>query len=423
MNLSERDFQVLFHPFTVFHADGRNLPVTGGKDEFLFLEDGTRLLDAVSSWWLNLHGHNHPYINQKIKEQLDRLEHVIFAGFTHEPAVALAERLLEKGGPSFRKVFLSDNGSTAVEVALKMAIQFFADFGKSRSRIIAFRNSYHGDTFGSMSVSERDLFVKPFQHHLFDVDFVDVPTPGNREAVFRQFSDFLSSGPAAFIFEPLVQGAGGMRMYDASDLDELISMARESGVLTIADEVMTGFYRTGTYFASDRLAHKPDLICLSKGLTGGYLPLGATLVSRQVAEKFETPDAHQAFYHGHSFTGNPISCTAALASMDLLEKVEIRNQIKNRTEQFERWTEKARDWSFADNPRCMGGIFAFDFRTKETGYFYTDPIKKKLYDYFLGENILIRPMGNVVYVMPPYCTGTDSLQRIWQALENLKDLY
>ncbi len=422
MSLSERDFRVLFHPFTVFHADGRNLPVTGGKGEFLFLEDGRRILDAVSSWWLNLHGHNHPYINQKVKDQLDRLEHVLFAGFTHEPAVALAERLLEKGGPNYKKVFLSDNGSTAVEVALKMAIQFFADSGHPRRRVIAFRNSYHGDTFGSMSVSERDLFVKPFEGHLFEVDFVDIPTPENREAVFRQFADFLSLKPSAFIFEPLVQGAGGMRMYDAADLDELIRMARQSGVLSIADEVMTGFYRTGTYLASDRLMNKPDFICLSKGLTGGYLPLGATLVSHTVAQKFETPDAHKAFYHGHSFTGNPISCTAALASMDLLENEESRNQIRYITNEFKQWTEKAHDWPFAAQPRCMGGIFAFDFITKETGYFYTDPIKKKLYDYFLSQDVLIRPMGNVVYVMPPYCTGNESLKKIWQTLEGLSSL-
>ncbi len=422
MSLSERDFRVLFHPFTVYNPDGRNLPVARGKDEFLFLEDGRTVIDAVSSWWLNLHGHNHPYINEKIKQQLDSLEHVIFAGFTHEPAVALAERLLHKAGPSYRKVFLSDNGSTSVEVALKMAIQYFSNAGGARRRIIAFRNSYHGDTFGSMSVSERDLFVKPFEGHLFEVDFIDIPTAENRDQVFRHFADLLSKQPAAFVFEPLVQGAGGMRMYDPSDLDELVRMAREAGTLSIADEVMTGFFRTGTLFAVDQLINKPDFICLSKGLTGGYLPLGATLVCSQVASAYETPDTHKAFYHGHSFTGNPLSCAAALASLDLLESEDTLQKIENLNRVFAGWTEEAAAWSFASNPRHLGGIFAFDFVTAQNGYFYTDPIKKILYEYFLEREILIRPMGNVVYVMPPYCVSIESLERIFKSLTGLAGL-
>ena len=419
MSLSERDAQVLFHPFTVFKQEGRNLPVIGGEKEFIITEDGRRIIDAVSSWWLNLHGHNHPYINQKIKEQLDKLEHVIFAGFTHEPAVVLAERLLQKAGDTYGRVFLSDNGSTAVEVALKLAIQHAFNNGAKRKSVIAFRNSYHGDTFGSMSVSERDLFVKPFAEHLFDVDFIDIPTDDNGEQVLAGFKRLLEQRPAAFIFEPLVQGAGGMRMYSAAWLDRLLALARSYGVLCIADEVMTGFGRTGTFFASNQLLHKPDLVCLSKGLTGGYLPLGATLISKEISPAFETADAQKAFYHGHSFTGNPLSCTAALASLDLMESEETTANRQRLSHTFSQWQQEFRALPFAKDVRTLGGIFAMDIETKDGGYFYTDPIKELLYTHFLQRDILIRPMGNVVYAMPPYCTSNESLEHIRQAMESI----
>lgn len=422
MSLSERDAKVLFHPFTVFNEDARNIPVIGGEKEFIITEDGRRIIDAVSSWWLNLHGHNQPYINQKIKDQLERLEHVIFAGFTHEPAVLLAERLLAKTGEKYKRVFLSDNGSTSVEVALKMAIQHAFNRGAKRKSVIAFRNSYHGDTFGAMSVSERDLFVAPFTHHLFSVDFVDLPNNENFAAVQAHFINLLEQKPAAFIFEPLIQGAGGMRMYKANFLDELIALAQQQKVVCIADEVMTGFGRTGTFLASDQLKNKPDLICLSKGLTGGYLPLGATVISHDVCESFEVADNEKAFYHGHSFTGNPISCTAALASLDLLESDATQKQMEALKHTFAQWNTHFQSIGFAEDVRHLGTIFAFDFQTNRSGYFYTDPIKKRIYDYFLAQQILMRPMGNVVYVIPPYCISDESLQRIQKACEGLDSL-
>jgi len=418
-NLSERDSQVLFHPFTVFNSKGRNIPVIGGEKEFIITEDGRRIIDAVSSWWLNLHGHNHPYINQKIKEQLDKLEHVIFAGFTHEPAIVLAERLLEKAGDKFKRVFLSDNGSTAVEVALKMAIQHAFNQGAARKSVIAFKNSYHGDTFGSMSVSERDLFVAPFAQHLFSVDFIDVPTDETGEQILADFEKLLQEKPAAFIFEPLVQGAGGMRMYPAEWLDKLIDLAQSQGVICIADEVMTGFGRTGTFFASDQLKNKPDLICLSKGITGGYLPLGATIISEEISKSFETSDDKKAFYHGHSFTGNPISCSAALASFDLMESTDSQKDRQRILDTFLGWKDEFKYLPFAKDIRTMGGIFAMDIETKDDGYFYTNPIKKVLYNHFLERDILMRPMGNVVYVMPPYCTSDESLERIKKAIRDI----
>lgn len=419
MTLSERDQQVLFHPFTVFKPEGKHIGVSGGEAEFILTEDGRRIIDGISSWWLNLHGHNHPYINQKITEQLARFEHVIFAGFTHEPAVRLAERLIEKAGNTYERVFLSDNGSTAVEVALKLAVQFAKNKGEERKKVIAFRNSYHGDTFGSMSVSERDLFVKPFSDYLFEVEFIDLPCVENITALELHLDKLLQKKPAAFIFEPLVQGAGGMRMYDPALLDRLLYKSKQAGVITIADEVMTGFGRTGTFFASDQLRCKPDLICLSKGLTGGYMPLGATLISPEISQSFETADAGKAFYHGHSFTGNPLSCTAALASLDLMELPETATRRKQLEETFHTWVREMAVLPFYKDVRCMGGIFALDIETKDEGYFYTHPIKEKIYHFFIDRDILIRPMGNVVYVMPPYCIAEPSLQKIKEALIRL----
>lgn len=417
--MSARDAEILFHPFTVFKQEGRNLPVVGGEKEFIITDGGRRIIDAVSSWWLNLHGHNHPYINQKIKEQLDKLEHVIFAGFTHEPAVNLAERLLQKAGGHYRRVFLSDNGSTAVEVALKLAIQYAFNKGARRKSVIAFRNSYHGDTFGSMSVSERDLFVAPFSEHLFSVDFVDIPTDENGERVLAEFRTLLEQRPAAFVFEPLVQGAGGMRMYSADLLDRMIGLAKSYEVPCIADEVMTGFGRTGTFFATDQLKNKPDLLCLSKGLTGGYLPLGATLISPEISRSFETADAQKAFYHGHSFTGNPLSCAAALASLDLMELPETTENRLRLDRTFARWKQELQALPFARDVRHLGGIFAFDIQGADEGYFYTHPVKDVLYAHFLERDILIRPMGNVLYVLPPYCISDESLAHIRKALEEL----
>lgn len=419
MSLSNRDAKILFHPFTVFHSEGRNIPVIGGEKEFIITEDGRKIIDAVSSWWVNLHGHNHPYINQKIKEQLDKLEHVIFAGFTHEPAVLLAERLLEKVDTKYKRVFLSDNGSTAVEVALKMAIQYAFNTGDKRNSVIAFKNSYHGDTFGSMSVSERDLFVAPFAEYLFSVDFIEVPNDENGEQILVEFQRLIEQKPAAFIFEPLVQGAAGMRMYSSAWLDKLIEIAQANNVVCIADEVMTGFGRTGSFFATDQLKNKPDLICLSKGITGGYLPLGATLISEKIATSFETSDNQKAFYHGHSFTGNPISCSAALASLDLMELPETKENQQRISQTFLRWKTELQSLPFARDVRTVGGIFAMDVHTENDGYFYTNPVKKLLYNHFMERDILIRPMGNVVYVLPPYCTSDESLAKIEKAIREI----
>ncbi|MEO8795182.1 MAG: aminotransferase class III-fold pyridoxal phosphate-dependent enzyme, partial [Daejeonella sp.] len=269
-SLSERDQAVIWHPYTQMQTAGLPIGILKGEGVYLIADDGTKYLDAVSSWWVNIHGHAHPYIAEKVAEQLRTLEHVIFAGFTHPSAVVLAERLLKIIPKNQQKVFYSDNGSTAVEVALKMALQFWQNNGENRLKILAFNNSYHGDTFGAMSVSSRSAFTEPFEKLLFEVEFIDVPVKSNLEQLKAHITS-IKNDLAAFIYEPLIQGAGGMQMYDAADMDELIAHCRSESVLLIADEVMTGFGRTGKLFASEYMSIKPDMMCFSKGITGGTM--------------------------------------------------------------------------------------------------------------------------------------------------------
>lgn len=425
MNLAQRDLQCIWHPYT--HRNAENsaadfpIPIVRGEGVYLFDENGNRYIDAISSWWVNIHGHAHPYIAEKVSVQLKTLEHVIFAGFTHQPAVELAERLLKILPSNQSKVFYSDNGSTAVEVALKMAIQYWANNGFKKTKIIAFDDAYHGDTFGAMSVSARSGFTKHFSSLLFEVIHIPVPAKGNEEASFTKLrAEMLNHHDeiAAFIFEPLVLGAGGMLMYEAAALDQLISICRENEILTIADEVMTGFGRTGKLFASDHLQQQPDIICLSKGLTGGTMPMGITSCTEEIVNAFQSEDRSKTFYHGHSYTANPLACTAALASLDLLLKEECRNNIHRISKQMQSLASHLQKITSLTNIRCTGTILAVDVVTNEqTSYFNT--LRDKLYHFFLSKGILLRPLGNTIYVMPPYCISDDDLQYIFQCITTL----
>ncbi|HRI20785.1 MAG TPA: adenosylmethionine--8-amino-7-oxononanoate transaminase, partial [Panacibacter sp.] len=316
MQLTERDKKYVWHPFTPQKDMAAPIAVTHAKDSLIFDEDGNSYIDAISSWWVTLHGHTHPYIAEKIYKQALQLEQVIFAGFTHEPAVDLAEKLLQILPGNLSKIFYSDNGSTATEVALKMAVQYWWNNGvPARNKILAFKNSYHGDTFGAMSVSDRSVFTLAFHELLFEVIFIDTPTTENigdiKEIVHEHANEI-----AAFIYEPLVQGAGGMKMYDAHLMNELLRAIKLNNIICIADEVMTGFGRTGKFFASEYMQQQPDIICMSKGLTGGTMALGATACNEKIYNAYLTDDKQKTFFHGHSFTANPIACSAALASMD-----------------------------------------------------------------------------------------------------------
>ncbi len=414
--LFQRDRQSVWHPFTPFKSADEIIPLTHAKGAYLYTEDGRKILDAISSWWVNIHGHSHPYIAEAIAKQAHTLEHVIFAGFTHEPAVRLAERLLQILPSNQAKIFYSDNGSTATEVAIKMALQYFWNLGQPRKRLIAIEGAYHGDTFGAMSVGDRGPFTEPFFQQLFEVDFLPFPEKGKEAELKNQLAIYLATGEvAAFIFEPLVQGAAGMRLYEPAILDELISMVQASGALCIADEVMTGFGRTGKLFASDYLTTQPDFLCLSKGLTGGVMALGVTSCAEKVVSAFQTTSFLKTFFHGHSFTANPMACEAANASLDLLLSQETSAQLALIARCHKAFAAKAAQLPLATNVRQLGTILALDLSTYEYTS-YVNEARGFLYRAFLNRNILIRPLGNVIYVLPPYCITEEELQQVYAAI-------
>jgi adenosylmethionine-8-amino-7-oxononanoate aminotransferase len=430
--LVERDKKTIWHPDTQMQTEPDPLPIVSGKGSLLIHEDGSEYIDGISSWWVNIHGHGHPYIAGKIGQQAAQLEHCIFAGLTHPPAVNLAERLLDVLPAGQSKVFFSDNGSTAVEVALKMAIQYWHNQGVAKRRILAFRRGYHGDTFGAMSVSARSVFTKPFEDYLFEVDYIGLPADANGSDIFTSPDLCSGGGPgkgyyeavrqkvatnqyAAFIFEPLILGAGGMLMYSPEALEELIRICRDHGLLIIADEVMTGFGRTGKRFATDYVEQKPDIICLSKGLTGGTMALGITSCSQKIYDAFLSEDKMKTFLHGHSFTANPIACTAALASLDLFTDPSCLENIRRIILQHAAFTPRIKDHPAIKIVRQTGTIFAFDIITGEDDS-YMNSIRGFLSGFFLERHIILRPLGNTVYVLPPYCTTNEQLQQIYSAI-------
>lgn len=424
MSLSARDSRVIWHPYTQMQLSGPPIAIVKGQGAYLFDDSGKKYIDAVSSWWVNIHGHAHRRIAKKIAEQANKLEHVIFAGFTHEPAVKLAESLLTILPANQSKIFYSDNGSTATEVAVKMAIQYWSNKELTKKKIIAFEHGYHGDTFGAMSISARSGFTRPFEGLLFDVVHIGLPTKGQEQKTIescRQAIEKYKNEIAAFIFEPLVLGAGGMLMYEAGVLNELIKICKQHSILTIADEVMTGFGRTGKYFAVEYLDSNPDIICLSKAITGGALPLGVTSCTQEVFNAFLSTDRSKTFFHGHSYTANPIACAAALASFELLIGDECRHNMQRIAGRHLSFIEKNKSNALFTNLRSQGTILAMDFVTGEpTSYF--NPLRDKLYPYFLDKGVILRPLGNTVYVMPPYCIRNDDLDYVYGVLEEVKTI-
>jgi len=415
-DLTEKDKKYIWHPFTQMKNIDFHIPIVKAKGSYIYTENGDKILDAISSWWVCSHGHAHPYIAEAVYKQFKTLEHVIFAGFTHPKAVELAERIVHKI-PYLQKVFFSDNGSTAVEIGLKMAFQYWFNKGMQKKRVIAFKSAYHGDTFGAMSVGGRSDFNKPFFPFLFDVDFIDLPTKGNEEITKNQLLKLVEKEDiAAFIFEPLVQGAAGMRMYAPTILNELIGICKAKNILIIADEVMTGFGRTGKMFATDYMTNKPDIVCLSKGLTGGVMALGLTVCTDTIFNEFLSDDHAKTFFHGHSFTGNPLACAAACASLDLFDKPTTWQQINMIVDEFTIFSKKMKTKSCFVEVRQTGAILALEFKTDElTSYF--NSLKNNLYHYFLSKNILLRPLGNVLYILPPFCITKKELMYVFQTIE------
>lgn len=411
------DRKNIWHPFTPLQGTADLPLVSGAKGVYLHTADGRKILDGISSWWVNLHGHCNEHIAKAIATQAAELEHVIFAGFTHAPAIRLSRNLLRILPANQKKVFFSDNGSTAVEVALKMAMQYWHNHGLNKQKVVAIKGAYHGDTFGSMSVADRGLFTVPFRPWLFEADFIDFPEGAKGELVIGQFEKMVAGKKvAAFIFEPLVQAAGGMRTYSAEVLDDLLRMARDHDVICIADEVFTGFGRTGRHFAVDYLAHQPDIVALSKGVTGGFLPLGVTSCSDRIIEAFDSPALEKTFFHGHSYTANPLACAAANASFELLTGNACQERIQSISRQHLEFAAKLQRHRAVREARALGTILAIELHSDEKSA-YENSLRAKIYPWFLERNILLRPLGNVLYFLPPYVIADTELVYVYDAIE------
>jgi adenosylmethionine---8-amino-7-oxononanoate aminotransferase len=411
------DEQNIWHPFTHLKYAETPVNILRSEGSYYFDESGNKYIDAISSWWVNLHGHSHPYIAEKVFEQLKTNAHSIFSGFTHPGAIKLSERLLKHLPDNFSKIFFSDDGSTSVEVALKMTLQFWNNKNEVRTKIIAFEDAYHGDTFGSMSVGARNVFTGAFSPLLFEVLRLPVPNENNLEEVKRKLNEYIKTeNVCAFIFEPLILGAGGMLMYEAKQLDELISVCKKQNVICIADEVMTGFGRTGKFFATDYLQNKPDIICLSKGITGGVMPLGVTTCAQFIYDAYVSDDKNKTFFHGHSYTANPTACAAALASMDLMEEKGTFESIDRISKLHADFKGKIVSNRNVKEVRCLGTIIALEIKTKEESG-YMNSLSEKISSWFIKRNILLRPLGNVLYVLPPYCTSDEDLVYIYSNIE------
>ncbi len=422
-NLHELDRKNIWHPFTSLVDENDPILITKAEGIYLYSDDGRKIIDAISSWWVNLHGHSNPFIAKAVALQAEKLEHVIFAGFTHEPAIHLAKNLLSILPENQVKIFYSDNGSTAVEVALKMAFQFWHNQGiTNKKKVIAIRGAYHGDTFGAMAVGERSVFTTAFSSYLFQVEYIDFPTAHNEEHVLKQFQDLVNNQDiGCFIYEPLVQAAAGMRMYSSAFLDSLVQAAQKNNVICIADEVFTGFCRTGKMFASDYLTNKPDIVTISKGITGGTVPLGVTSCNEKILSAFTSSEVEKTFFHGHSYTANPIACAASNASFELLTGEKCQQQIKKISQQHEAFKQKIKGHRNLQDVRTLGTILAIELKTQHGSSYFNDA-RKTIYSFFLDRDILLRPLGNIIYVLPPYIIDEDQLTTIYTFIEEFLNI-
>jgi adenosylmethionine-8-amino-7-oxononanoate aminotransferase len=422
MTLTERDSQHLWHPYTQHKTAALPIAITKGKGALLWDDNNKEYIDAIASWWVNPYGHSNKFISDAIYKQLTTLEHVLFGGFTHEPAVVLAEKLIAILPNNQNKIFFSDNGSTAVELAIKVALQFFYNKGQKKTTIVAFENAFHGDTFAAMAASGISFYTQAFQGMFIDVIRIPVPVKGQEQASFDALQNAIKSNNCAgFIFEPLVQGAAGMVMYPPEALEELIRICKQNQVLTIADEVMTGFGKTGRNFACDFLREQPDMMCLSKALTGGTIPMAITTFTQDVFDAFYDLDINKALFHGHTFTANPTGCAAALASLELLQSQEMQANLSRINTSHLEFEKHICTHPKVTTTRVLGVIFALEIKTESTASYY-GALRNKLYDFFIENGVVLRPVGNIVYILPPYVITDEQLQKVYNVVENALEI-
>lgn len=419
----ERDLNTIWHPYTQRGLEEPPLVITRARGAHLFSEDGKAYIDAISSWWVALHGHSHPYITERLRQQCEDMHHVIFAGCTHPPAIELAEKILRVVPDLHKKIFFTDNGSSAVEASIKMVLQFWQNSGQpNKTRFLSLQNGYHGDTLGAMSVGGKTIFNRPFHDLLFNTTQIPLPDDSYDISLAALELELKKGDVAAFIYEPLLQGAAGMKLYSPAALDAYLALCKAYDVITIADEVFTGFYKTGRCLASEYCTSQPDIIILSKALTAGSLPLAILTTTDRVHDAFISESRANMFLHGHTFTANPLACVAALASLDLMESPGFLEQVSFVQTQQENFAERLSSCSEVESLRTIGMLLAFEVKTEsESGYSHT--LRDTIYTYCLERGVFLRPLGNTIYILPPAVITSTDLDTVYSVVEEFLNYY
>lgn len=417
MTLQERDKQHLWHPLKQHQTHPDSLGIVKAKGCILTDENGNEYIDAISSWYTCMFGHCNDFITNKVYKQMQTLDQIMFSDFTHEPAVALSEELIKILPKNQNRIFFNDNGSTAVEAGIKMALQYYFNKGEKRNTFVAFENGFHGDTFGAMSVSGLSVYNGPFEDFLMDIKRIPVPNGNNNQEILTLLKQIVSENSiAGFIYEPLVQGAAGMKIHKAEDLDSILQFFKNNDILTIADEVMTGFGKTGNNFASDEIATKPDIICLSKALTAGLVPMAITSCTEDIYNEFLSNDIAKGFFHCHTYSANPIACSAALASIELLQNDEIQKNIQRISKAHQDFSNQITNHAKVTEVRSKGVILAIDLKTNAGRY---GTLRDQLLKSFMDKGVFLRPLGNTIYIQPPYVITEQQLQKVYTTIKEV----
>lgn len=421
MSILTTDQKYIWHPLTQHKTSDAPIAIQSAKGAILYGEDGQEYIDGIASWYTAIFGHCHPYIIQKVTTQMQLLDQVIFTGFTHKPATDLATKLFSILPSNQAKMFFNDNGSTAVEAGIKMALQYHHNKGQKRNVLIALEDGFHGDTFGAMSASNLSVYNGPFKEHLLAVERIAAPQEDNLEEVLNKLREIIDTHAcAAFVYEPLIQGAAGMKMHEASGLNAILKICKAHDIMTIADEVMTGFGKTGTHFASLQVETLPDVMCLSKALTAGLLPMSLTTCTQQLFDTFYQDEIHKGFMHAHTYSGNPLACAAASASIDLLVSKEMQSHKQRINEKHTVFAKAVSKNPKAKNVRVKGMILALELDTPMERY---GDLRAKLYTFFMERGVCLRPLGNTLYVLPPLVTTDEQLNTIYEAITKALDRF
>lgn len=421
MSLQERDKKHLWHPLTQHKTHPNTIGILRAKDCVLYDEKGNEYIDGIASWYVAMYGHCNEYITKKVADQMQQLDQVVFSGFTHEPAVKLSEELMKVLPSNQEKMFFSDNGSTSVEIGIKMALQYHFNKGEKKNVLLAFEDGFHGDTFGAMSVSGLSVYNGPFEDFFIEVKRIPVPTSEDASAIIAQIQEMLLEDKiAGFVYEPIVQGAAAMKMHSKEGLNEILKFCKSQNIVTVADEVMTGFGKTGTFFASDQMETKPDVMCLSKSLTGGLLPMALTTCSQEIYDAFYSDDIKKGLFHGHTYSANPLACTAALAALELLQSDEIQAHSKRVEESHRLFGARISSHPKVKNIRQTGIIFAFDVDVAMDRY---GNLRDQMFQFFMNRGVFLRPLGNTIYISAPYTISDDQLNVIYDSIEAILDTF